>query len=250
MIQCSGMKKTLAGSLLILAMVACPTQKASSANSPGDDAGNPDRGSFLFAAYCASCHGDSGQGDGPMAPRLMRDFNVKPVNFSLPAWQTSRSNEALTNIIRHGGKAVHKTKFMPAWASTLDAQQTKDLIAFVRELGNPGPSGYTPAVTLAMQEKLELGRTVYSLHCVACHGPRGKGDGPRMQSSDGEKAPPNFSKAEYFRNKTDDELETWAQSGVYHSGLPIDTNQSSWWHGPMNPDEIRAILLYLRSLPN
>jgi mono/diheme cytochrome c family protein len=184
-----------------------------------------------------------------MAPRLMRDFNVKPVNLTLPAWQASRSNEALTGIIRQGGKAVHRTNFMPAWASTLNPQQTKDLIAFVRELGHPGPTGYAPASTLAMQEKLELGRVVYSLHCLACHGPRGKGDGPRLQGAESLKTAPNFNKAEYFRNKTDDELETWAQSGVYHSGLPLDPNQSNWWHGPLNPDEIRAILLYLRSLP-
>ena len=122
-----------------------------------------------------------------MAPRLMRDFNVKPVNLTLPAWQASRTNAQLLSIIRQGGKAVHRTNFMPAWSSTLGTQQTKDLIAFVRELGNPGPTGYAPANTLALQQTLELGRTLYSLHCLACHGPKGQGDGPRLQGSEADK---------------------------------------------------------------
>lgn len=242
------MRKLHVVTSLIVAALAFPLQPAISANSPGDDTGNPDRGSFLFSAYCASCHGDSGQGDGPMAPRLMRDFGVKPVNLSLPSWQNSRSNEELLKIIRQGGKAIHRPLFMPAWASTLNPQQTKDIIAYVRELGKTGPSGYAPAATLALQEKLELGRTLYSLHCLACHGPRGKGDGPRLQSGETDKVVPNFSKDQYFRNKTDDELETWSQSGVYHSGLPLEPNQSTWWHGPLNPDEVQALVLYLRSL--
>lgn len=234
--------------LLTTLLLLLPQDAAHSATSPGADVGNPDRGSFLFAAYCASCHGDSGQGDGPMAPRLMRDFNVRPANLTLPSWQASRSDKDLLRIIREGGRAVHRPGFMPAWAATLDGQQTRDLMAFVRELGKPGPTGYAPAATLALQEKLELGRVLYGLQCLACHGPSGKGDGARAAGLE-EKRVPNFVQADYFRHKTDEDLEGWAQSGVYHSGLPIDPDQSRWWHGPLNGQETQALTLYLRSLP-
>ncbi len=224
-----------------------PIELARGAGEP--EYGNPDRGSFVFAAYCASCHGDSGQGDGPMAPRLMRDFDVRPANLSLPSWQNSRSDADLVRIIRQGGKAIHRPAFMPAWSSTLDSRQTKDLVAFIREMGKPTASGYLPAATLGLQEKLELGRVLYGLQCIACHGARGRGDGPTVKALEPDKKPPDFSRPDAFRNKTDEDLESWAESGIYHSGLPIDANQSKWWHGPLNADEMPALILYLRSLP-
>ena len=240
------MKRKIIGICLVVGLSCAPGELARGAADP--EYGNPDRGSFVFAAYCASCHGDSGQGDGPMAPRLMRDFGVRPANLSLPSWQKSRSDAELVRIIRQGGKAIHRPAFMPAWSSTLDTQQTRDLVAFIRETGKPTGSGYMPAATLGLQEKLELGRVLYGLQCVACHGTRGKGDGPTVNVLEPEKRPPDFSRADAFRSKTDEDLEAWAQSGIYHSGLPIDTNQSKWWHGPLNADEMPALILYLRSL--
>ncbi|MBS2038953.1 c-type cytochrome [bacterium] len=228
----------------LLALTLVPGRLAIGANSPGPDTGNPDRGAFIFAAYCASCHGDSGQGDGPMAPRLMRDFNVKPADLTQTSWQNSRSNKEMVQIIRQGGRSVHRTAFMPAWASTLDPQQTYDLVAFIRELGKPAATGYMPAATLGLQQKLELGRVIYTLQCTACHGPRGKGDGPTSL----DKHPPDLSRPDAFRTKTDEDLEGWAESGIYHAGVPIDPDASRWWHGPLNKDEMPALILYLRSL--
>ncbi len=240
------MKKNFFSVFLMIGLSCVPVELARGAIQP--ESGNPDRGSFVFAAYCASCHGDSGQGDGPMAPRLMRDFDVRPANLALPAWQKSRTDAELGRIIRLGGKAIHRPAFMPAWSSTLDSTQTQDLVAFIREMGKPTASGYMPAATLALQEKLELGRTLYGLQCIACHGSRGKGDGPASLAPETEKKAPDFSRPGAFRNRTDEDLESWAQSGIYHSGFPIDANQSKWWHGPLNADEMPALILYLRSL--
>lgn len=159
-----------------------------------------------------------------------------------------RNRWKLKRIIREGGKAIHRPAFMPAWSSTLDSQQTLDLVAFIREMGKPTASGYLPAATLGLQQKLELGRVLYGLQCVACHGSRGRGDGPAMQSLEGEKKPPDFSRPDAFRSQTDEDLERWAESGIYHSGFPVDANQSKWWHGPLNVDEKPALILYLRSL--
>lgn len=182
-----------------------------------------------------------------MAPRLKRDFHTLPTNFTLSSWQKSHSDAELLQVIRQGGKAVHKAAFMPAWAGTLDSRQTLDLMAFVREMGMPSATGYAPAPTLGLQEKLELGRVLYGLQCLACHGARGRGDGPTTQAREGEKRPPDFTRANYYHDKTDEELAEWAQSGVYHSGLPMDANQSRWWHGPLNVEELPALILYLRA---
>lgn len=232
-------------------LLIAPT--AQSANSPlPDAAGNPDRGMGIFSAYCAACHGDSGQGDGPMAPRLMRDFNVQPTNFTLPSWQQGRSDEELVRTIRGGGRAVHRTAFMPAWGVTLTDQQTRDLRAYLRELGKPGATNYAPAATLGIQQTLELGRTLYTLHCLACHGPRGEGNGPRMQQARDEGLTTleagNFASPQLMNRLTDDQIHEYAQSGLYHSKISFPPEQNPWWHRPLNSGELQALTLYVRSL--
>jgi len=186
-----------------------------------------------------------------MAPRLARDFNVKPTDFTLPAWQKDRSDGQLVSAVRGGGAMVHKTAFMPAWGMTLDEQQTLDLVSYLRELGKPAADGYVPAPTLAIQNTLELGRTLFTLHCMACHGPRGKGDGPRLQQvrAGGKNVNPgDFSQRDFMRGMTDERLEEYAQSGIYHSRTNEVPEQNPWWHTPMNQDEIQALTLYIRSM--
>lgn len=102
------------GMLLVLATTATGKDVP-----PPHSGGNPDRGMFIFNTYCSACHGDEGKGDGPMAPRLGRDFQAVPTDLSNPAWQKSRDDKALKKIIRDGGKAAHRSQFMPAWGAGL-----------------------------------------------------------------------------------------------------------------------------------
>lgn len=244
------MRKRLAlASLGLMLLPWIPT--ANGSPSPNPSSGNPDRGMLLFSSYCASCHGEGGRGDGPVAPRLMRDFNVKPVDFTLGAWQSSRSDGELRKVLQGGGKAVHRSMFMPAWGATLNDQQQKDLVAYMRELGNPATRRHTPASMISLQQQVELGRTLYMLHCLACHGPRGAGDGPRLVQAreDGLNIDaPDFSRPGYARHKTDDELREFAESGIYHGKLSLDPQQHRWWHGPLSEEESSALVLYLRCL--
>ncbi len=50
----------------------------------------------LFAAHCASCHGNEGHGDGPMAAMF------RPADLSDPTMQSARSDEDLANTILRG----------------------------------------------------------------------------------------------------------------------------------------------------
>jgi len=80
----------------------------------------------LFAAACASCHGDAGGGNGPAAGVLA----PAPTNFHLKKPTEERAWEVLEN-------GVPGTAMVP-WQSQLSADQRHALVEFVRSLyGTP-----------------------------------------------------------------------------------------------------------------
>ncbi len=84
-----------------------------------------DEGKSLFAANCASCHGDTGAGDGPAAGALA----PSPTNFHLKKPTQGRAWDVLENGVP--GTA------MPPWRSQLRAEQRRALVEFVRSLYSP-----------------------------------------------------------------------------------------------------------------
>lgn len=210
---------------------------------------DPDRGLYIYQAYCVSCHGEEGRGDGPMTGKLHRDFGVRPTDLSNANFQKLRTDEELAEAVRGGGKAVHKTPFMPAWGTTLTERQVGDLVSFLRELEN-GPTG-PRASMVPVNDHLELGRVLYTVHCLACHGRSGKGDGPfisgMLETGHAQKEPPDLSDYEFTRTRSDADMEKAVLSGIRHAGL--QGRESEWWHQVLQDREVRAIIYYLRSLP-
>jgi cbb3-type cytochrome c oxidase subunit I len=101
---------------LQLSNVAPSTQEATNLNE----------GKSLFAANCASCHGDTGAGNGPAAGALA----PSPTNFHLKKPTEERAWEVLENGVP--GTA------MPPWRSQLNTDQRHALVVFVRSLyGTP-----------------------------------------------------------------------------------------------------------------
>jgi mono/diheme cytochrome c family protein len=95
---------------------------------PPTFAGDPaavQRGSQVFAANCAACHGATGKGDGPAAAAL----DPKPIDLTNPIHR-SHSDADLANWIANGdyGSA------MPAFAGTLTNAEIADVIVFNRSL--------------------------------------------------------------------------------------------------------------------
>ncbi len=80
------------------------------------------RGAGLFAANCASCHGDTGAGDGPLADSLP----APPANFTVhvPFHPDGVLFAWITDGIRGTG--------MPAWSPQLSDQERWDLVNFLR----------------------------------------------------------------------------------------------------------------------
>ncbi len=83
-----------------------------------------------YSMYCAGCHGENGDGEGP-ASRFMspkpRDFRKGRVKFAAVPANTLPRDEDLLNTLNHG---LHGTS-MPAW--NLIAQEDKlALIAYIK----------------------------------------------------------------------------------------------------------------------
>jgi len=71
-------------------------------------------GPDLFRAYCASCHGDDGKGNGPAAPAL----NVKPADLTTIARRNGGvfPSKRVRDIISGDDVIVaHGSREMPVW---------------------------------------------------------------------------------------------------------------------------------------
>lgn len=89
-----------------------------------------DEGKELFVKYCASCHGETGKGDGPLGARL----NPKPTDLTDKTLHFAHDDAYHFKVIKEGGAAVGKSQIMPPWGSTLKDDQIKDTIAYIKSL--------------------------------------------------------------------------------------------------------------------
>jgi mono/diheme cytochrome c family protein len=115
-------KTILAGFIVVLAIGGY-----FSANAAGK--GDPAKGKEKFNQICASCHGETGHGNGPAAAAL----NPKPRNLSDAKYVSTISDEQLFKTIKEGGAAVGKSALMPAWGSVLTDSDIWNVIAYVRK---------------------------------------------------------------------------------------------------------------------
>ena len=96
-----------------------------------------ERGKTLFVANCMLCHGNAGQGDGPMAP-VIKDIwglPLKPANFTLAAGLSGGVK------LGHDGEHLFKTVTtgvggtpMPVFGEQLKAEEIWDIVHYVQSL--------------------------------------------------------------------------------------------------------------------
>ncbi len=79
----------------------------------------------LYGSLCATCHGDAGKGDTPVAAAL----DPKPADFTESAFQKGRTDEELAKVITEG------RNLMPGFGSQLSRVQINALVGYVRSLG-------------------------------------------------------------------------------------------------------------------
>jgi len=97
-------------------------------------AGDAAAGKTVFTANCASCHGDSGKGDGPVGAALPvspRDFTVADFKYDADGDGKPGSDADLKLIITKGAAAFGGNPLMAPWP-TLSETDVDNVIAYIR----------------------------------------------------------------------------------------------------------------------
>jgi mono/diheme cytochrome c family protein len=190
-----------------------PEDRNAPAPAPGAVAvGNP--GKELYGNFCAACHGETGDGNGPAARFLYpKPRNFREARFRLVSTVNLMPSDAdIFNVITRGMPGSAMVSF--AHLSTADRQA---LVAYVRHLTitglvdkhradlgeNPNPAELAeleqeiaesrapgealqaPKLPAPGPESVARGAQLYkSEACASCHGATGKGDGVQEQRDD------------------------------------------------------------------
>jgi mono/diheme cytochrome c family protein len=132
-------------------------------------------GGDSFRFYCASCHGDSGRGDGPTAAVL----KTKPADLTTLSRRNGGAfpRQRTVDIVTGSGRAVpaHGAPDMPLWGPIFRALDTSD--ARVRQRIDNIVS-HIETLQEASSASSDLGASLFATHCATCHGAGAQGNGP------------------------------------------------------------------------
>jgi mono/diheme cytochrome c family protein len=160
-------------------------------------------GQDLYQQHCASCHGDTGMGDGPAGA------NLDPLPAPLAHSGLMLADDYLYWRIAEGGTEPPFDSGMPAWKDSFSEQEIWQVAAYLRGLGagwvnprgggrGPGPGmGNSARIHEAMlEEAIERGlineadaavfNTVHDALDQELSGQRGRGLGLGMEAVQGE----------------------------------------------------------------
>jgi len=103
--------------VFLLGTFLLPAQESVKIKTVPAEATASDSGKGMFGAYCASCHGLDGKGNGPAAPAL----KVSPADLTLLARKNGGKYPAalVINAIKDGTGNAHGSKDMPIWGPIL-----------------------------------------------------------------------------------------------------------------------------------
>ncbi len=220
-------------------------------------------GQRLFAVDCAPCHGRavpySGDEEG-----LRTIILYGGLHLEMPPWRETLSDNELNTLAQYvtnpelapGGESLFQSycsschgerippaenitqamqviasggshQTMPVWGDVLTEEQIDALVGYTLEAAQGTP--------------LDVGQGLYAKNCAVCHGDLGEGGVSPVNPGD-IIAP--ISTAEYLKTRDDFTLRSVIAQGQPNFGM---SPFGSAFGGPLEDDEIDAIVAYIRS---
>lgn len=91
---------------------------------------DPGKGQELFKIYCVTCHGESGDGSGPVGKTL----NPPPRDFTKGDFQFGGTDQDLFEVISNGAASKGGSPLMAPWGAVIPEPDRWSLVAFIRTL--------------------------------------------------------------------------------------------------------------------
>jgi mono/diheme cytochrome c family protein len=183
------------------------------------------RGKDIYTTRCAVCHGDAGDGQGPAGVALP----LKPSDFRDKAGVAEMRDTYWFWRVSEGGQVEPfkgRGSAMPPWKGQLSVEERWAVMAYQHTFsGHRGPH-----VPWEHPESVLVGRDIYVMACVQCHGIQGRGDGTvgAMLAPRRAPQPRDFTSAEFkFRSTPSGQLPTTADlfrtvtEGIRGPGGPV-----------------------------
>ncbi len=195
-----------------------------------------------YAALCARCHGEKGQGDGVIATYL----DPRPRDLTKVSFMQSKSRERLIASVKAG---VPGTSMAP-WGKVLGDDGSAALVDYVlgtltKATIKPPTNRVIPAANPvpASAESVARGEAVFLDRCWGCHGKKADGHGPNAE--DIQPRPRNLRNAPFVASLTYARLHESIKYGVQGTAMPAAGFELS-----LDDRTIGDLINYIESLNN
>lgn len=89
-----------------------------------------EKGKSVFMTYCATCHGEKGDGQGPVGKTL----NPPPRDFNAGEFKYGGTDQDIFDVITNGAASKGGSPLMAPWGAVIPEADRWALVKFVRSL--------------------------------------------------------------------------------------------------------------------
>ena len=209
-------------------------------------------GAVIYQERCAFCHGDQGDGNGPVARYLdprPRDFTAGQFKFRTTASGELPLRKDVIDIVKSGVRGTA----MPRWEGVLSDAEVEAVVDYVTQTFVPFWGTYDPPVIeipnppRVTNSMIDRGEQLYQeLSCWKCHGDAGRADGESAPTltDDSDRAirPADLTKPWRYKGGSDlVDIYTRFSTGLDGSPMPS-------FYDVVGDDDRWALAAYVESL--